>query len=72
MLFGHSEKSNRTVAAGLVCLFLLSLMGVMVPASPLSSPVSMLEEAPVIAPVSIPEQTYRNLRNGWSRVHYHD
>jgi uncharacterized membrane protein len=58
MLFGHSEKSNRTVAAGLVCLFLLSLMGVMVPASPLSSPVSMLEEAPVIAPVSIPEQTY--------------
>ena len=58
MLFGHSEKSNRTVAAGLVCLFLLSLMGVMVPASPLSSPVSMLDEAPVIAPVSIPEQTY--------------
>ena len=58
MLFGHSEKSNRTVAAGLVCLFLLSLMGVMVPASPLSNPVSMLEEAPVIAPVSIPEQTY--------------
>ena len=58
MLFGHSEKSNRTVAAGLVCLFLLSLMGVMVPASPLSSPVSMLEEAPVVAPVSIPEQTY--------------
>ena len=58
MLFGQSENGNRTVAASLVCLFMLSLMGAMVPASPLSNPVSMLDEAPVVAPVSIPEQTY--------------
>jgi len=58
MLFGQSENGNRALAAGLVCLFLFSLMGVMVPASPLSNPVSVLDEAPVVAPVSIPEQTY--------------
>ena len=58
MLFGQSENGNRTVAASLVCLFMLSLMGAMVPASPLSNPVSMLDETPVVAPVSIPEQTY--------------
>ena len=58
MLFGQSENGNRTLATGLVCLFLFSLMGVMVPASPLSNSVSVLDEAPVVAPVSIPEQTY--------------
>jgi len=58
MLFGQSENGNRALATGLVCLFLFSLMGVMVPASPLSNPVSVLDEAPVVAPVSIPEQTY--------------
>ncbi len=58
MLFGQSENGTRTVAAVLVSLFLLSLVGAMVPASPLSPPFSVLDDAPVIAPVSIPEQTY--------------
>ena len=58
MLLRQSESGNRTVAVTLVTLFLFSILGAMAPASPLSSPVRVLEDVQVIAPVSVPEQTY--------------
>ena len=58
MLLRQSESGNRTVAVTLVTLFLFSILGAMAPPSPLSSPVRVLEDAQVIAPVSVPEQTY--------------
>ena len=58
MLFGQSEKGNRTLATGLVFLFLFSLLSSTVPATPLDRAPSVLEESTVVAPVSVPEQTY--------------
>ena len=58
MLFRQSESGNRTVAGALVTLFLFSILGAMAPASPLSSSVEALEDVRVVAPVSVPEQTY--------------
>ena len=58
MLFGQTEKGNRTLAAGLVFLFLFSLLGSTVPATPLDPSDSVLQDTAVVAPVSIPEQTY--------------
>ena len=58
MLLRQSESGNRTVAVTLVTLFLFSILGAMAPASPLSSPVRVLEDVQTIAPVSVPEQTY--------------
>ena len=58
MLFGQTEKGNRTLAAGLVFLFLFSLLGSTVPATPLDPSDSVLQDVTVVAPVSIPEQTY--------------
>ena len=58
MLFGRTENGKRTVASGLVALFLLSLIGVMVPAAPMLAPVQVLADEPTVAPVSVPEQTY--------------
>ena len=58
MLFRQSESGNRTVALALVTLFIFSILGAMAPASPLSSSVEALEDVRVVAPVSVPEQTY--------------
>ncbi len=58
MLVGQTEKGNRTLAAGLVFLFLFSLLGSTVPATPLDPSDSVLQDTTVVAPVSIPEQTY--------------
>ena len=58
MLFRQSESGNRTVAGALVTLFIFSILGAMAPASPLSSSVEALEDVRVVAPVSVPEQTY--------------
>ena len=58
MLFGRTENGKRTVASGLVALFLLSLIGVMVPGAPMLAPVQVLADEPTVAPVSVPEQTY--------------
>ena len=43
---------------GLVFLFVFSLLSVVVPGAPLDIPVQVLDEETVVAPVSIPEQTY--------------
>ena len=58
MLLGRTENGKRTVASGLVALFLLSLIGVMVPAAPMLAPVQVLADEPTVASVSVPEQTY--------------
>ncbi|MEL0182748.1 MAG: hypothetical protein VW872_06715, partial [Candidatus Poseidoniales archaeon] len=58
MLFRQSESGNRTVAGALVTLFLFSILGAMAPASPLSPPVEALDDVRIVAPVSVPEQTY--------------
>ena len=58
MLLKQSESGNRTVATALVTLFIFSILGAMAPPSPLSSPIQVLEDARIVAPVSVPEQTY--------------
>ena len=58
MLFGQSDKGKRGIASALVFLFLFSLLSVVVPGAPLDLPVQVLDEERVVAPVSIPEQTY--------------
>ena len=58
MLFGRTENGKRAVASGLVALFLLSLIGVMVPGAPMLAPVQVLADEPTVALVSVPEQTY--------------
>ena len=58
MLVGESGNSRRSLALGMVVLFLCSLLAVMAPASPLSQPISQLDESPVVASSAVPEQTY--------------
>ena len=58
MLFGQSDKGKRGIASGLVFLFVFSLLSVVVPGAPLDMPTKVLDEETVVAPVSIPEQTY--------------
>jgi len=58
MLFGQSENGKRSIASGLVFLFLFSILSAMVPASPAVSSVDVLADERIIAPVSVPEQTY--------------
>ena len=58
MLFGDSGNGKRTVAFGLVALFVFSLVGMMVPAAPVLTPIQTLDDERVVAPVSVPEQTY--------------
>ena len=58
MLVSESGNSRRSLAVGMVVLFLCSLLALMAPASPLSQPISQLDESPVVASSSVPEQTY--------------
>tara|TARA_B100000035_G_scaffold131955_1_gene112185 strand:+ start:1058 stop:4012 length:2955 start_codon:yes stop_codon:yes gene_type:complete len=58
MLFGQSENGKRSIASGLVFLFLFSILSAMVPASPGISSVDVLADERIVAPVSVPEQTY--------------